>query len=426
MTAQWSENETSTPLVERLPAQHTEGTEMPAPSTAAQATLLQAVWDLFYAASRWPTFAEIDRKLDRDHDIDIASVAPTLPPGLLMPPDLRYVRGSEPIRLSVAGAKACANSDEELKVFLASVRTAASKERAHAGSDSSRPELVADDLRQLPELPVAGRDLILLRVGMLLGVENWGWTSYAQGDLSTPNWSFSVGRDVRRLRAVQTLDDYWAITHPAPEEPYFQPPRSNERREGPTVTEQQTGADSRKVFVIHGRNDRARRGVFSFLRSIGLEPIEWSRAIAMTGRGSPYIGEVLNVAFREAQAVLVLQTPDDVAHLHESLTYPGDPDSSPQMQPRPNVLFEAGMALARNEDRTIIVELGQIRSFSDIHGRHVVRLDNSIEKRQDLATRLRTAGCSVDLDGADWHQEGDLTPPSPPGGGLPLGRKLPS
>ena len=96
------------------------------------------------------------------------------------------------------------------------------------------------------------------------------------------------------------------------------------------------------------------------------------------------------------------------------------------MQPRPNVLFEAGLALARNEDRTIIVELGQIRTFSDIHGRHVVRLNNSIEKRQDLATRLRTAGCSVDLDGADWHQEGDLTPPAPPGGGLPLGRKLPS
>ena len=112
------------------------------------------------------------------------------------------------------------------------------------------------------------------------------------------------------------------------------------------MTEEQSGADPRRVFVIHGRNDAARRGVFAFLRSIGLEPIEWSRAIAMTGQGSPYIGDVLNVAFSQAQAVVVLQTPDDVAHLHESLTSPGDPDTSPQMQPRPNVLFEAGMALA--------------------------------------------------------------------------------
>ncbi len=146
----------------------------------------------------------------------------------------------------------------------------------------------------------------------------------------------------------------------------------------------------------------------------------------MTGQGSPYIGDVLNVAFSQAQAVVVLQTPDDVAHLHESLTYPEDPDTHPQMQPRPNVLFEAGMALARDEDRTIIVELGQIRSFSDIHGRHVVRLNDSVERRQDLATRLRTAGCAVNLDGTDWHHEGDLTPPAQPGGGLPLGRKLPS
>lgn len=192
------------------------------------------------------------------------------------------------------------------------------------------------------------------------------------------------------------------------------------------MTETPSKVDPRKVFIIHGRNEPARKGLFTFLRSIGLEPIEWSEAISMTEQGSPYIGDVLNVAFGAAQSVVVLQTPDDVAHLHESLTHPGDPETDPQMQPRPNVLFEAGMALARDADRTIIVELGQIKSFSDIHGRHVVRLDNSVGKRQQLAQRLETAGCSVNLAGTDWHTEGDLTPPAPPGGGLPLGRKLPS
>lgn len=183
---------------------------------------------------------------------------------------------------------------------------------------------------------------------------------------------------------------------------------------------------SRKVFVVHGRNDSARRGLFTFLRSIGLEPIEWSSAVSMTQKGSPYIGDVLRAAFDAAQAVVVLQTPDDVAHLHESLTFIGDPETEPQMQPRPNVLFEAGMALAWDEGRTIIVELGQIKTFSDIHGRHVIRLDNSTSKRQQLAQRLKTAGCAVNLDGTDWQSEGDLTPPPLPGHGLPLGRKLPS
>lgn len=189
---------------------------------------------------------------------------------------------------------------------------------------------------------------------------------------------------------------------------------------------EQGGADRRKVFVIHGRNEPARKGLFDFLRSIGLDPIEWSEAIRLTGKGSPYIGQVLDAAFGAAQAVVVLQTPDDVAHLHESLTYVGDPECLPQMQPRPNVLFEAGMAMGREEDRTIIVEMGQIKVFSDIHGRHVVRLDNDVKKRQELATRLETAGCAVRLTGTDWHDAGDLTRPTPPGGGLPLGRKLPS
>ena len=184
--------------------------------------------------------------------------------------------------------------------------------------------------------------------------------------------------------------------------------------------------DPRKVFVVHGRNELARRGLFEFLRALDLDPIEWSEALHMTGQASPYIGDVLDAAFSAAQAVVVLQTPDDVAHLHESLTYPGDPECLPQMQPRPNVLFEAGMAMGRNPERTVIVELGQVKSFSDIHGRHVVRLDSSVAQRQALANRLQTAGCAVKQTGTDWLEAGDLTPPVAPGGGLPLGRKLPS
>ncbi|MGI9084878.1 MAG: TIR domain-containing protein [Aeromicrobium sp.] len=184
--------------------------------------------------------------------------------------------------------------------------------------------------------------------------------------------------------------------------------------------------DPRNVFVIHGRNAKANEAVFAFLRALDLNPIEWSVARSMTKKGSPYIGEILDAAFTNAQAIVVLQTPDDVAYLHESLTYPDDPETQAQMQPRANVLFEAGMALGRDEDRVIIVELGKVKVFSDIHGRHAVRLDNDIKNRQELANRLRDAGCLVKTAGTSWHDAGDLTPPAPPGGGLPMGRKLPS
>jgi hypothetical protein len=185
-------------------------------------------------------------------------------------------------------------------------------------------------------------------------------------------------------------------------------------------------ADLRDVFVIHGRNAKANEELFTFLRALNLNPIEWSEARSLTKKGSPYTGEILDAVFAAAQAIVVLQTPDDVAYLHESLTYPGDPETQAHMQPRANVLFEAGMALGRDEARTIIVELGKVKVFSDIHGRHVVRLDNDIKNRQELANRLRDAGCAVKTTGTSWHTAGDLTPPAPPGGGLPLGRKLPS
>ena len=69
--------------------------------------------------------------------------------------------------------------------------------------------------------------------------------------------------------------------------------------------------DRRPIFVVHGRDELARAAMFDFLRSLGLIPIEWSEAVHATGRPSPYVGDVLEAAFRRAQAVLVLMTPDD-------------------------------------------------------------------------------------------------------------------
>ena len=60
------------------------------------------------------------------------------------------------------------------------------------------------------------------------------------------------------------------------------------------------------VFVVHGRNRAARDAVFDFLRSIGLRPLEWTQALKLTKKGSPYVGEILDAAFGEAAAIIVL------------------------------------------------------------------------------------------------------------------------
>lgn len=171
-----------------------------------------------------------------------------------------------------------------------------------------------------------------------------------------------------------------------------------------------SNAKDKVVFVVHGRNEAARKSLFEFLRAIGLAPTEWSQAIARTGKGTPYVGQILDVAFDQAQAIVVLFTGDDEARLRAELIREGDPEYEKALTPqaRPNVLFEAGMALGRCPDRTVLVELGALRPFSDIAGRHVVRMSNSIEARQALAQRLTTAGCTVDTTGTDWHKEGDF------------------
>lgn len=185
------------------------------------------------------------------------------------------------------------------------------------------------------------------------------------------------------------------------------------------VTE--TEGKARRVWVVHGRDERLRLAMFTFLRSIGLEPLEFSEARGLTHKSSPYVGEILDAAFEHAQAVVVLLTPDDQARLRPDLVLASDQNWEKELtgQARPNVLFEAGMAFSRHPSHTVLVQVGVLRPFSDVAGRHVVNMDGSPQKRQDIAARLKTAGCPVNLDGTDWHSAGDFTLSVPPKSAIP-------
>lgn len=174
--------------------------------------------------------------------------------------------------------------------------------------------------------------------------------------------------------------------------------------------EPETTVDTKRVFVVHGRDDAVRTGMFDFLRAIGLNPMEWSEAIQLTGKASPYIGEILDVAFDHAQAIVVISTPDDEVRLSNHLVLANDPDDERtfKMQARANVIFEAGMGFGRHPDRTILVEIGRVKAFSDVAGRHVIRLNNTEGKRKDLADRLKTAGCAVVFATEGWKTTGNF------------------
>jgi predicted nucleotide-binding protein len=175
----------------------------------------------------------------------------------------------------------------------------------------------------------------------------------------------------------------------------------------------ESDVSARSVFVVHGRNRGARDSLFSFLRALHLRPLEWGTLISDTGQASPRIDDVLSAAFRQARAVLVLFTPDDRAQLRDEYgDGPSDAATQPADQARANVLFEAGIAMGRDPDRTVLVELGQVRPFSDLAGRHVLRLNNTSQKRHELVQRLQTAGLPVDTSGSDWLAVGDFSPPT--------------
>ncbi|MFC1523646.1 TIR domain-containing protein [Thermodesulfobacteriota bacterium] len=168
--------------------------------------------------------------------------------------------------------------------------------------------------------------------------------------------------------------------------------------------------DIKKVFVVHGRDGNLRNDFFNFLRALGLHPIEWAEALKSTGKATPYIGDVLESAFKNAKAVIVLLSPDDEVRLSPELWKEEEDDAEKniQMQARPNVLFEAGMAFGTHPDRTLLIEVGQTKAFSDVAGRHVVRLSNSPDTRNEIVERLRTAGCDISTSGNDWLNVGDF------------------
>lgn len=242
----------------------------------------------------------------------------------------------------------------------------------------------------------------------LAGEAGIGLSKYASAD------------DLATIRAAKTgaAGPTTAVTSPAPA---VAPSRSTAKKTSKTkapakkahakMSSPRTAASRKKIFVVHGRDEVRRKSMFRFLRSIGLNPLEWSKGVKDTGSGSPFNGQVVDALLSQAVAVVVLFTPDDLAYLRADLLKPSDDDfeSKATPQARPNVLFEAGMAFGNRPDHTVIVQFGKLRPFSDIAGRNIIFMDDSAKQRSELANRLGSAGADIDLSGSDWYTEGDFS-----------------
>ncbi|HEX2685949.1 MAG TPA: TIR domain-containing protein [Kofleriaceae bacterium] len=150
----------------------------------------------------------------------------------------------------------------------------------------------------------------------------------------------------------------------------------------------------REVVVIYGRETPRTAFFFELLRRIKLRPIPFHDLVTRAGSSHLPIRDVVRSAFAQAQAVVVLFTGDDL------------PDARPDQPippPNPHIIFEAGVAVALQHARTVLVEVPPHHGFLDLADVHVVQFSTGApEERTQLVRRLRAAGCELVTLGDQW------------------------
>ena len=155
------------------------------------------------------------------------------------------------------------------------------------------------------------------------------------------------------------------------------------------------------VFLVHGRDTAKRASLMNLLEAYGLKVLGWGDQAELTGRGAPSTLEIVQAGMAAADAVVVLLTADDLARVKPEFARSDDGPDELELtgQPRLNVVFEAGMALAIDRDRVVIVSMGSTRQVTNMDGINaVVLVPGDDASALELRQRLRTAGLDVLID----------------------------
>ncbi|WP_417069211.1 TIR domain-containing protein [Niveibacterium terrae] len=140
---------------------------------------------------------------------------------------------------------------------------------------------------------------------------------------------------------------------------------------------------SRKVFIVHGRDDGARETVARFLERVGLEAIILHE---QANQGRTVIEKV--IAHGDVGFAVVLLTPDDEGCIK---------GGSPGPRPRQNVLLELGYFIGRlGRDKVCALKRGDLEIPSDFAGVVWEAMDSGGAWKQALARELVAAGHSID------------------------------
>jgi predicted nucleotide-binding protein len=173
---------------------------------------------------------------------------------------------------------------------------------------------------------------------------------------------------------------------------------------GPVTAEK----EAKKVFIIHGRERAVLQELKHFLKAVGLQSWTFDDEV----HEAPHVATIPEVVTRgvsKTKAVIALLTADEFSTLVPDLRTPTDSERDiRRWQPRPNVIYEAGIAMALNRAGTILVTVGRVDLPSDLDGVFLIRMSNAVEARRALRRKLISIGCAVDTGMDDWmgHEQG--------------------
>jgi predicted nucleotide-binding protein len=166
----------------------------------------------------------------------------------------------------------------------------------------------------------------------------------------------------------------------------LKPATAAKRTPSPSSAQSPAPVPSRKIFIVHGRDENAKNEVALFLRKIGLEDIVLHQR--------PNRGRHLLTKFQEeangASFAVVLMTPDDVGGLA------GKPL---QERARQNVVFELGFFIGQfGTPRVAALIVPGVEKPSDFDGICWIDFGRATNWKNELARELKEAGVPFDPD----------------------------
>lgn len=148
---------------------------------------------------------------------------------------------------------------------------------------------------------------------------------------------------------------------------------------------------SNRVFIVHGRDDKAKGELEVILGEMGLEPIVLHR---QADGGKTLIEKFEH--YSDVGFAFILLTPDEIAYLVAEEAKP-DEEREKEHRARPNAIFEFGFFVGRlGRNRTCCIYKSPVTVPSDLDGLVYKRFENSIEEvAYSLGKELKAAGYTL-------------------------------